>query len=571
VKILFLGRRYAYFRNFESVIGELAARGHHLHLAVERDESSATADGRPPIVDALAAKHSNITFGEAPSRSDDEWGWVASRLRLGLDYLRYQHPLFDDTPKLRARARERTPGAFVAVGNGIRRVAPWARGAASAFIRRMERAVPQDEAIRRFIEAQQPDAVLVTPLIDLGSSQIDYVRAARALGVPSALCVWSWDHLSSKALIRELPERVLVWNETQKREAVELHGVPGDRVVVTGAQCFDRWFGRRPSRTRAEFCAEVGFPAERPFVLYVCSALFHGSPSEARFVVEWIRGIRAAASEPLRSAPILVRPHPSRTGEWDGVDLAPFGNAVRWGGNPVDERSRADYFDSLYHSAAVVGLNTSAFIEAGIVGRPVHTVLLPDFRENQMGTVHFRYLLEAGGGLVQAASSLEEHWRQLGSALSLPASEVKPFVREFVRPRGLDVAATPLFVDAVESMRGLAVARESRDPLQGIWRSVFRSASRLRSVERFEALTCSERELDGIRRLRGFTAEKAQRAAEHEIARAAEARRRADARAVRDAEAQAHREAKRRDKARQAAEKEARLAEHRAAKRSRVS
>ena len=56
-----------------------------------------------------------------------------------------------------------------------------------------------------YIEAQGPDVVLVTPLIALGSAQIDYLRAARSLGIPTALCVWSWDHLSSKALIRELP------------------------------------------------------------------------------------------------------------------------------------------------------------------------------------------------------------------------------------------------------------------------------------------------------------------------------------------------------------------------------
>ena len=28
-----------------------------------------------------------------------------------------------------------------------------------------------------------------------------------------------------------------------------------------------------------------------------------------------------------------------------------------WGRNPVDDGSRADYFDSLHHSSAVVGLN----------------------------------------------------------------------------------------------------------------------------------------------------------------------------------------------------------------------
>ena len=112
--------------------------------------------------------------------------------------------------------------------------------------------------------------MLVTPLIALGSSQIDYVRAARLLGIPTALCVWSWDHLSSKALIRELPDRVFVWNDTQKREAIQLHGVPASQILVTGAQCFDKWFGRQPSRDRGTFVRQIGLPAcertDRPVV-----------------------------------------------------------------------------------------------------------------------------------------------------------------------------------------------------------------------------------------------------------------------------------------------------------------
>ena len=68
--------------------------------------------------------------------------------------------------------------------------------------------------------------------------------------------------------------------------------------------------------------------------------------------------------------------------------------------------------------AAVVGLNTSAFIEAGIVGRSVHTILLPQFAGNQTGTVHFRYLLTAGGGLLNVAHEYDEHLRQLEDALA---------------------------------------------------------------------------------------------------------------------------------------------------------
>jgi hypothetical protein len=521
MRILFLGRRYLYFRNFESVIRELASRGHDIHLAVERDDT----EGRPALVDELTRAFPNITCGYAPSRVDDDWTWIAGRLRLGLDYLRYQHPLFDEAPKLRDRARERTPGIFVAAGDAIRRSARWTRRPLSAFVRRAERAVPDDPAIRAFVETQRPDVVLITPLIDLGSSQIDYLRAARSLGIATAMCVWSWDHLSSKALIRECPDRVFVWNDTQKREAVDLHGVLPERIVVTGAQCFDQWFDRQPSRDRETFCRQMGLPADPPFILYVCSALFLGSPPEAPFVLEWIRRVRASGPAALRSAPILVRPHPSRTREWEGVDVAPFGDVVVRGGSPVDASSRADYFDALYHSTSVVGLNTSAFIEAGIVGRPVHTVLFPEFYENQTGTVHFRYLLD--GGLLEVAHDFEEHLRQLADSMARRPISVRPFIRTFVRPHGLDRAATPVFVRSVEEMQGRRVPAPATDWTTALSRRWLARLARLRDDRRREHWLYSQRELEVIVRNRRSRDMKAERDAERRTVREAakEARR----------------------------------------------
>ena len=84
--------------------------------------------------------------------------------------------------------------------------------------------------------------------------------------------------------------------------------------------------------------------------------------------------------------------------------------------------SRADYFDSLHHSAAVVGLNTSAFIEAGIARRPVLAILPQEFSASQEGTLHFRYLIE--GGLLTTSRSLEEHAAQLATMLAGPPARV---------------------------------------------------------------------------------------------------------------------------------------------------
>jgi hypothetical protein len=447
MKVLFIARHFTYFRNFESVVAALAERGHSVHLAADREEALGGRD----LVDRLAARYpAQVTVGFAPIL---QWGRhrrLSGALRVGLDYLRYSDPRYEITPRIRERAYERTPVGVLALARlPGRRFITWA-------LERLEEAVPRQLGIDDYLRDQAPDVLLVTPLIELGSPQLDYVRAARALGIRSALCVWSWDHLSSKALIRVVPDRVIVWNDTQRDEAARFHGITGDTVVVTGAQCFDQWFDRAPARDRDAFCRHVGLDAGRPFLLYVCSALFRNSPSEAAFVVEWLAAIRRSPDARLREAAVLVRPHPQRLDEWNAGARAALdadGRAAFYGSNPVDAGSRADYFDSMYHAAAVVGLNTSALVEAAIVDRPVFTLLLPEFRDNQEGTFHFHHLMQVGDGFLNISRSLDEHVAQLARLLAGEAMRPNtPFVERFIRPRGAGVPATPVFADAVEQM-----------------------------------------------------------------------------------------------------------------------
>jgi hypothetical protein len=441
VTILFIARHFTYFRNFDSVITRLAADGHRVHLAADREE----ALGGRELVDRLAAQYPNVSVGFTPVREHGRYTRLARALRVGLDYLRYSDPRYASMPKIRQRAYDRTPAFVLALAK-----LPL-RAVVTRLLELLEEAVPRHAGVDAFVAEHRPDLLLVTPLIELGSPQLDYVRAARGLGIRSALCVWSWDHLSSKALIRVLPDAVIVWNEVQKEEAARFHGIPSDRVLVTGAQCFDRWFDRPPSRSRAHFCRRAGLPDDRPFILYVCSALFRGSPSEAAFVRDWIRAIRSSPDPNLRAFNVLVRPHPQRLDEWAGTDT--LEGATVWGSNPIDEESRGDYYDSLYHSAAVVGLNTSALVEAAIVDRPVYTVLLPAFRDNQEGTFHFQHLTTVGDGFLNTSRSLDEHVGQLAALAggAAPRSN-RPFVERFIRPKGTGVPATPVFVDAIASL-----------------------------------------------------------------------------------------------------------------------
>jgi hypothetical protein len=248
--------------------------------------------------------------------------------------------------------------------------------------------------------------------------------------------------------------------------------------------------------------------------------------------------------------------------EWKDVDLGELG-AVLWGSNPVHPQAKQDYFDSLYHSAAVIGLNTSAFIEAGIVGRPVFTLIVPRFEENQTATVHFEYLLTVGGGLLTVAHSFEEHARQLTDTLTNPPAGPRPFVREFVRPHGLDRPATPIFVEQVEAMQSLVVERRAADPLLGLLRGAARVITKAHGVKRLEQWTMSARERQSAEKIRALQATKIARNAAVLAAHAQEREEREQRRAAKAERVRQEQAAKEADKARRLAERDA----HRAAKR----
>ena len=267
-------RHLGSFRMYEPVVREMAVRGHHVHLALGRAE----ALGWKAALDTLLVDHPTVTWGWMSPPVSAFWAEVAKTIRLWADYLRYFQPQYDATPKLKARAEERVPPRLVRLSGRPMFRRPRPRRRLLAVLRAIERALPPVPEIEVQLREIRPDIVLITPLVYLGSSQFEILRAALAMGMRTAFCVGSWDHLSSKALIRDMPQRVLVWNDIQKQEAVSLHGVPADRVVITGAQSYDQWFGRQPVRSREEFCARVGLPFDRPFLLYSLFGVVLGKP-----------------------------------------------------------------------------------------------------------------------------------------------------------------------------------------------------------------------------------------------------------------------------------------------------
>ncbi len=452
MRLLFVISHGLYLRNYGSLIRALAAAGHDVIVAKTSDK-----DVNDNGLHRLASDHCGVTVVRAPNRSG--WWWASNDpLRAVRDYLRYLEPHYAGAEKLKDRAARRIPRLARAVfeGSGLARIRAVRRGLAR-LLSIVEQATPVDPAAAQWLAELRPDAVVLTPLIDFDYVQLDFLKAALARGVPSGLLVASWDNLTSKGGILLQPDLVTVWNEHQRWEAEAMHGVPRERIVVTGAQLFDQWFDMVPQQDRDAFCAQVGgLNPEQAIILYLCSSSFV-CPDEVAIVRRWLADLRTAADARVRHANVIVRPHPSHAQQWHGVKLDQTGGVTCiWppgGDSPTDiDRQRA-YFDNLFHAAAVVGVNTSGFLEAAILGRPTAVLATPETAATQTGTLHFRYLQDVG--ILLHASTPQDHLRQLACVIGNCATTrqtTRAFVERFLRPHGLDQPALPFVIDAVTEL-----------------------------------------------------------------------------------------------------------------------
>ncbi|NOT24863.1 MAG: hypothetical protein HOP16_02065 [Acidobacteria bacterium] len=460
MKVLIIAQHVNFFRNLETVIRELCRRGHEvvfLHGLDLEDPRAAKKMARKITRGKLVltrglenaeADIPGVTSGYRPKAPE-----ASSRvLRYGRQvmnratYMRKDHP--SPTRVVDILEREMPPGLAARITRN-----PWKallrQPAAMRAWRRIEDASPPSPTLTSLLTGIAPHVMLVSPAIwpkDL--VEADYIHAARALGIPTLGYVNSWDNLTSKGTVHVLPDQFVVWNQPLAREAVDLHLVPADIVRITGAPHLDHFFTMRATATHEEICAEMGCPTDQPYVTYLCS-----SRTLVNSETDVVTRLAAALAEQQGPVPTLVvRPHPTNPAPWTEYEHPGVVVYPRGGDQADSQDSWQQYFNQLAHGQCVIGLNSTAFLEAAVAGRPCLTIVADEFWDSQGRTGHFRHLL--AGDFLEVATSVPDAARRIARVIE-GADEKRTqraeFVHQFLRPRGIDRPAAEVVADLVES------------------------------------------------------------------------------------------------------------------------
>jgi len=261
---------------------------------------------------------------------------------------------------------------------------------ASAVAPSMVRPRTRYDLIDRWIAHPQADrlfdrycpALLVASSPGLIFSEVPLLRTAVRRGVRSMAVDPSWDNFTNKLLPVRRVNRLVVWNDLMKQQAIELHGYAPDEVRIAGTPQWDLYFRESTLTSREAYFRQIGADPSRRLITVSTTPreLYPHHDHVLRVLMRAIAG--GAWSEP---AQVLVRLHPrddrAAYAEFEGAPHVmiekPFRSTVKAGdGLAIDitADNQRHLANTMRHSDVVVNVASTLAIEAAIFDTPVVNV-----------------------------------------------------------------------------------------------------------------------------------------------------------------------------------------------------
>ena len=130
----------------------------------------------------------------------------------------------------------------------------------------------RDGNYEKFFDKYRPDLVVAYSAFD--QSGLPLVRLAKRKNIPTMGVVLSWDHLVTPkgAAASVSHDKLIVWNELMRQEAVQYFGYDEKDVIITGTPQFDYYIKFADEiETRESFFKKYGLDPKKKLIFYTTS------------------------------------------------------------------------------------------------------------------------------------------------------------------------------------------------------------------------------------------------------------------------------------------------------------
>ncbi len=303
-----------------------------------------------------------------------------------------------------------------------------------AFLRLLDPLILNSKRFGALCEKYKPDLVFSTDVQN--EMDVRLIEENKRRGIHTVGMVRSWDNVSSKGLLRAIPETMVVHNPNLKRELISQNHIREERIETVGIPHYDRYFKPEPS-SRDEFFSFFKLDSQKPLILV--------APIGNRYIRDNTLDRLALETLSEIDANILVRLPPTDSVNFEGFKSRgahvifqqtgdrPWKSGTHEGVSKLNEVTRHDeqtLIDSLSHASVVVTGQSTIAIDAAAFGKPIVIIYFDSEPRAYLDSVRRYYDYEYYAPLLQSG----------GLRLAKDMRELKHLTEEYLAHGELDRA-----------------------------------------------------------------------------------------------------------------------------------
>ncbi len=242
------------------------------------------------------------------------------------------------------------------------------------IVRYLDFLLIKDNTYSEYFDKYSPDLVFTAHLFE--EIEINLLREAKKRKIKTIGYINSWDKVTSRCILRLLPDKAIVFNDIVKGEMMDFNEMNEQDIFVSGLPQYDFFYTRKPI-LREEFFNKIKIPSDKKLIVY--APMGRAFSSADWDIIDLLQEM-IYSKELKYECELLVRFQPNDFVDEEEISKRPdlkcdkpgirFGTkrGVDWDMNKAD----LDHLqDTLYHMSVLVCYASSISIDASIFDKPV--------------------------------------------------------------------------------------------------------------------------------------------------------------------------------------------------------
>jgi len=224
---------------------------------------------------------------------------------------------------------------------------------------------------------------------------IPLLKRAKKENVKIVCPVLSWDNLTSKGYMNPKPDKLIVWNEIMKQEAITFHNFKEEDIYVSGVPQFDIYWRNNNFSPREIFFKKLGLDINKK-LLTLTSSPFKTYPYFDDIIQIILDAIKT--NKFVFPSQLLVRLHPqderSRYDKFKSINglvidyPGKYSTKMDW---DPDKEDIIHLMETMKYSDVVINVASTTTIDSCIFDTPVINIGFDGYRNHPYATSCLRY------------------------------------------------------------------------------------------------------------------------------------------------------------------------------------